>query len=148
MNVLPAPGVLTRWISPPSRRAISRLIARPRPVPPYLRLVLPSACWNASKMICCLSVGMPMPVSETAKARMALALRRLSLSGYAPALAGEIRSDTRPCRVNLKAFESRFLITCWSRLASVSMVSGTSGSTLTTNSRLFDSATWRNVRST
>ena len=24
-------------------------------MPPYLRLVLPSACWNASKMICCFS---------------------------------------------------------------------------------------------
>ena len=40
-----------------SRRDSSRLMARPRPVPPYLRLVLPSACWNASKMICCLSGG-------------------------------------------------------------------------------------------
>ena len=51
-------------ISPPSSRAISRLIDRPRPVPPYLRLVVPSACWKASKMICCLSGGMPMPVSR------------------------------------------------------------------------------------
>ena len=33
-------------ISPPSNRAISRLIERPRPVPPYLRLVVPSACWK------------------------------------------------------------------------------------------------------
>ena len=55
--MLPLPGVLTRRISPPSSRESSRLIARPRPVPPYLRLVLPSACWNASKMICCLSGG-------------------------------------------------------------------------------------------
>ena len=42
-------------ISPPSSLAISRLIDRPRPVPPYLRLVVPSACWNASKMTWCLS---------------------------------------------------------------------------------------------
>ena len=28
------PGVLVRWISPPSRLDSSRLIARPRPVPP------------------------------------------------------------------------------------------------------------------
>jgi hypothetical protein len=41
---------------------------RPRPVPPYLRLVEPSACWNASKMTFCLSGGMPMPVSLTLKA--------------------------------------------------------------------------------
>ena len=39
-------------------------MAKPKPVPPYLRLVLPSACWNASKIICCFSGGMPMPVSR------------------------------------------------------------------------------------
>jgi len=32
-------------------------------VPPYFRLVVPSACWNASKISFCLSGGMPMPVS-------------------------------------------------------------------------------------
>ena len=62
------PGVLRRWISPPSSEASSRLMARPRPVPPYLRLVEASACWNASKMMRCLSSGMPMPVSATSKA--------------------------------------------------------------------------------
>ena len=66
--MLPSPGALTSRISPPSRRDSSRLIARPRPVPPYLREVEPSACWKASKMICCLSGEMPMPVSATAKA--------------------------------------------------------------------------------
>ena len=68
VKVLPWPGVLSTRISPPSSRAISRLIDRPRPVPPYLRLVVPSACWNASKMSCCLSFAMPMPVSRTSKA--------------------------------------------------------------------------------
>jgi len=63
--VLPTRGALTSRISPPSRRESSRLIASPSPVPPYLRLVLPSACWNASKMICCFSGEMPMPVSLT-----------------------------------------------------------------------------------
>ena len=43
VNVLPSPGTLVTRISPPSRRAISRLIERPRPVPPYFRLVVPSA---------------------------------------------------------------------------------------------------------
>src|SRR5262245_63597142 len=32
--VLPSPGVLRTWISPPRRLASSRLIASPRPVPP------------------------------------------------------------------------------------------------------------------
>ena len=49
-------GALCKRISPPSSRASSRLIERPRPVPPYLRLVVPSACWNASKMMRCFSV--------------------------------------------------------------------------------------------
>jgi hypothetical protein len=30
-----------------------------------LRLVDPSACWKASKMICCLSGEMPIPESDT-----------------------------------------------------------------------------------
>jgi hypothetical protein len=63
VKVLPRPGVLCTVSSPPSRRVISRLIESPRPVPPYLRLVVPSACWNASKMMRCFSSGMPMPVS-------------------------------------------------------------------------------------
>jgi hypothetical protein len=40
-------------MSPPSRRARSREIDSPSPVPPYLRCVLPSACRNASKMTPC-----------------------------------------------------------------------------------------------
>ena len=68
MNVLPSPGVLASRISPPSSFDSSRLIAKPKPVPPYLRDVEPSACWNASKMICCLSGAMPMPVSVTENA--------------------------------------------------------------------------------
>ncbi len=86
MNVLPLPGELTRRISPPRSREISRLIASPSPVPPYFRLVLPSACWNASKMICCLSGGMPMPVSETEIASTADARFRSSFSVFQPAL--------------------------------------------------------------
>ena len=72
--MLPMPGVLRSRISPPSRFASSRLIASPRPVPPYLRLVPASACWNASKMIFCFSGGMPMPVSATSNATTVPAL--------------------------------------------------------------------------
>jgi hypothetical protein len=43
VNVLPAPGLLTSLISPPRSRDSSRLMARPSPVPPYLREVEPSA---------------------------------------------------------------------------------------------------------
>jgi hypothetical protein len=52
VNVLPTPGELMSLISPPRSFESSRLMARPRPVPPYLREVEPSACWKASKMIC------------------------------------------------------------------------------------------------
>ena len=68
VNVEPWPSALDTWISPPSRRAISRLIDRPSPVPPKRRLIEPSACWNASKMRRSLSGGMPMPVSITENA--------------------------------------------------------------------------------
>ncbi len=69
--MLPSPGLLVRRISPPSSFASSRLMARPRPVPPYLRLVPASACWKASKMSRCFSGAMPIPVSLTAKATAA-----------------------------------------------------------------------------
>ena len=82
--MLPRPGLDISRISPPKSRDSSRLMARPKPVPPYLRLVEPSACWNASKMICCLSDGMPMPVSETAMASTSDARFRSSFSGFHP----------------------------------------------------------------
>ncbi len=117
-------------------------------MPPYLRLVLPSACWNASKMICCLSGGMPMPVSDTEKASTWAALFRLSLSGLQPSRAGRTVIATRPWCVNLKELDSRFLMTCCSRLTSVSMYLGSDASTSTAKSTFLDSAMWRKVRST
>ena len=148
MNVLPSPGALASLISPPSSFDSSRLIARPKPVPPYLRDVEPSACWNASKMICCLSGAMPMPVSVTENAMTWSAAARSSLSGDQPPAAGPIDSDTEPSCVNLNAFDSRFLMICCMRLMSVSIVRGSVGSRCTSNATCFASATWRNVRST
>ena len=49
-------------------------------MPPYLRLVLASACWNASKMIFCFSAGMPMPVSATSKATTLCAWLRIGMA--------------------------------------------------------------------
>ena len=119
--MLPVPGVLRSWISPPSRFESSRLIARPRPVPPYLRLVLASACWKASKISFCFSAGMPMPVSDTSNATTAGAWLRIGWFGLQPSYTDEIRNRTSPWLVNLNALESRFLSTCCRRLASVSM---------------------------
>ena len=109
VNVLPFAGSLSTRTSPPRRRASSRLIDRPRPVPPYLRLVVPSACWNASKMSCCLSFAMPMPVSVTENA---MTLSDAARTGFAeapcPARRGARAAVTPPCSVNLNALPSRF----------------------------------------
>src|SRR5665213_2477985 len=82
-------------MSPPSRRAKSRDIESPRPVPPYLRWVLPSACRNASNITSCCSAGIPMPVSRTAKLTM-------------PGELGNTRRETSPFSVNFSALETRF----------------------------------------
>ena len=93
------PGVLSIRISPPSSRAIWRLIERPRPVPPYFRLVPVSPCWNASKMMPCFSFGMPMPVSLTEKAITALAALSSSCSGFHPPVASAgLERDACPAR--------------------------------------------------
>ena len=48
-NVLPSPGLLSTPISPPISSTSRCEIASPRPVPPYRRVVEPSACVNGSK---------------------------------------------------------------------------------------------------
>ena len=151
MKVLPAPGALSTWISPPSRWAISRPIDRPRPVPPYLRLVVPSACWNASKISMCLSAGMPMPVSVTRKATTpwagsAAAARRRRSWKMARGGAGRTSSVTDPLSVNLTALDSRLLRTCSRRWRSVSSSAGAPWSTLTVRVRPFWSVRGRNAR--
>ena len=80
---------------PPRSRASSRLIERPRPVPPYCRLVEPSACWKASKMILLL-------VRRYADARIGHRKRdRVGVAWFDPQL-------DRALAVNLKALASRF----------------------------------------
>ena len=63
--MLPQPGSLSTQMRPPIISTSLDEMLRPRPVPPYLRVVEPSACVNASKMPCCFAAGMPMPVSRT-----------------------------------------------------------------------------------
>ena len=64
---LPWPGVDSTRMSPPMRLASSRLMARPRPVPPNLRELAVLAWRKLSKMTSSISGGMPMPVSDTSK---------------------------------------------------------------------------------
>src|SRR6058998_629739 len=64
----------------PPMSSTSRLeMVRPRPVPPYWRVVEESACVKLSKMTSSLSAGMPMPVSETEQQRARLLGRRVVL---------------------------------------------------------------------
>src|SRR5215475_3970278 len=56
-------------MAPPMRATSRAAMVRPRPVPPYLRVVEVSSCSNARKMRSCWSGGMPMPVSRTMKRR-------------------------------------------------------------------------------
>ena len=63
-------------------------------MPPYLRLVEASACWNASKMIFCFSSGMPMPVSVTSNATTAGAWLSTGCSALQPPSAAvDIEAD-------------------------------------------------------
>ena len=119
MNVLPLPTALCSFSSPPSRPASSRLIASPSPVPPYLRDVPASACWNASNTIRCLSGEMPMPVSVTSSAITIGALSSTVCPGVQPSCATLAASRTLPSSVNLNALDSRFLRICCRRLGSV-----------------------------
>src|SRR6202167_4977807 len=62
-NVLPRAGTLSTQILPPIKSTKRLVIAKPRPVPPYFRVVELSACVNASKIMACLSSAMPIPLS-------------------------------------------------------------------------------------
>ena len=80
-------------ISPPMSSTSCLEIARPRPVPPYLRVVEPSACAKGSKSCVERSGAMPMPVSVTSNAhqrrRVARAGRR-DAATHDLALVGEL----------------------------------------------------------
>ena len=62
---------------------------------------------------------MPMPVSATRNAIASPARESVSLSAFQPPVTTSTENETSPRSVNLNAFESRFLRTCWRRFASV-----------------------------
>ncbi len=125
-------------------------------MPPYLRLVVPSACLNASKITSILLDAIPMPVSVTEKAiRPASGSRsepassrcsRIALGTSAP--AGRITSSTAPLSVNFTALESRLRSTWSRRCSSVCRVAGSSGETRTEKSSPFSAVSGRKVAST
>ena len=127
MKVLPRPSALLSANVPPSRRTSSSEIERPRPVPPYFRLIVPSACRNGSNTVFCCSSEMPIPVSMTDSAICSSGTRR-------------ILSSTLPFSVNLTAFDSRLRKICSSLCRSVSIDDGHSGSISILNFTSFFSA--------
>ena len=107
MNLLPWFGSLTNVIFPPSNNDNSLLILNPNPVPPYFLLMLPSTCLNDSNISCCLSSGIPIPLSST--------VNDILLSG-----SDWIFKFTTPdFLVNLNAFDSKFFRICDRRRLSV-----------------------------
>ncbi len=117
---------------------------RPKPVPPYLRLVEPSACWKASNIMPWVFFEIPMPESSIENA----ITESLSFNGFSwPASGLKICSLTLPFSVNLKAFDKRFLRIWFKRCISVSINSGRSSCSSTSNFRFLASDIGLNVDS-
>ena len=95
----PVPTALLTPIWPSIRSTNPREMASPKPVPPYLRVVEPSACENGWKMRDCAPGSKPMPESMISKS---------SRTELASALSLRTRRETSPLSVNLIALESRF----------------------------------------
>ena len=127
-NVDPRPGSLSTRIEPPISSTSWRTIDKPRPVPPKRRVVLSSACENASNTRDCASCGMPTPVSLTSTP---------STTSSMPGCASRTRTTTSPDGVNLIALPSRFVMICRRRSGSPATQAGTSGATMQASSRPF-----------
>lgn len=75
-NVLPSPTWLETPQPPPMSEISWPLMARPRPVPPYLRDVDVSACTNGWKIVVSMSGAMPSPPRGPCSAQVRRAGRR------------------------------------------------------------------------
>ncbi len=117
-NVLPWPGVLSTHTRPPIFSTRCRVMVRPRPVPPWRRVVDMSACSNGANRRSTSSTAMPTPVSRTAKC--------------APHSSADSRDTvtstvTSPRSVNLMPLPIRFRSTWRRRSASPTTHSGAPG---------------------
>ena len=116
LKVLPCPGSLTTQISPPMSCTSWLLMASPRPVPPYLRVVELSAWVKGLKRDSRCCGVMPMPVSVTEKRKVT----------SAPSCASSSTStSTFPFSVNLMALLVMFKSTWPRRSGSPNRESGT-----------------------
>ncbi len=115
-NVLPLPNSLVQPIRPPINSTNPLLMANPRPVPPYLRVVEESAWVKRSKIISVLSAAIPIPVSTT-----------LNRSQPASSGSGSTRRVTLPWSVNFSAFPIRLMRICRRRFGSPTSPAGAPG---------------------
>ena len=113
VKVEPAPGWLSTATSPPSRWQKWRVRARPRPVPPYRRVVDASACVNASNRRPSCSGVIPIPVSATRNTSQSPAPPSRSPPPW-PGSRAAVRVIS-PRSVNLAALASR-LYRAWRTL--------------------------------
>src|SRR5215813_11986153 len=105
-----------RWDSTPMRPPCSSMMrlamARPRPVPPFLRVIEESACWNSSKILPWSASEIPGPVSRTATVNVPFAAAAVIL--------------TSPASVNLMALPTR-LSSTWVSFRSSPRAAGSCG---------------------
>ncbi len=128
--MLPSPTMplLSTVRSPPIAWARRRLMASPRPVPPYRRVTLTSSWLNDWKSRSRRSGAMPMPVSRTTTVSS-------HVGRFAPFFdcsdAGRAPTWTwiSPRSVNFTEFERRLRTTWRTRPTSPTTVAGTSSST-------------------
>src|SRR6266487_5441347 len=132
-NVDPLPGSDSTQIRPPCISMIRLAIDRPRPVPPFLRVIELSACWNSSKIFAWSTAGIPGPVSHTATVN-------------APFVA-DARIATSPLSVNLMALPTRLSRTWESRRSSPWPV-GSPGATSALKANRFSAASGSTAETT
>src|SRR6266487_1527142 len=92
-NVDPLPGSDSTQMRPPCISMMRLAMDRLRPVPPFLRVIELSACWNSSKILARSAAAIPGPVSQTATVNT-------------PSVA-EAWIATSPLSVNLMALPTR-----------------------------------------
>ena len=131
-NVLPLPSSLSAPIVPPISSTSRRAIARPSPLPPYLRVIEESAWVKVWKIESSFSGAIPIPVSRTEK--------RSSRSPCPSSPAFSIVTATSPRCVNLIALPTRLISTWRSLSASPTSRVGTSGSIRVVSSSFFSLA--------
>ena len=112
VNTEPRPGADSTVSVPPIISASCREITSPSPVPPYLRAVELSACWNGLNSCADTSGAIPMPLSAIVNATR-------------PCSGDETASSTCPRSVNLIALPTRFVRICRNRTGSPRTHSGT-----------------------